>query len=89
MSNRSNAMLVATAIYQGRVAARFGGEIAREDLEQLVYDAVEAADFGSDERKADLYARLAENLMATTTFTAAWDIVEAAMDAVDEVISHG
>ena len=57
--------------------------------EEAVYHAVEVVEFGSDERKADLYAQLAEKITATTPFEEVVSITEAAMDNTDRRFPHG
>lgn len=51
--------------------------------EEAVYHAVEVVEFGSDERKADLYAQLAEKITVSTPFEEVVSITEAAMDNTD------
>lgn len=51
--------------------------------EEAVYHAVEVVEFGSDERKADLYAQLAEKITVSTPFKEVVSITEAAMDNTD------
>ena len=48
-----------------------------------LYHAVEVVEFGEDERKADLYAQLAEILTPDTPFAEVVDLVELAMDNTD------
>lgn len=84
MSNRGNAIVLAGAIY----ARSPGGEFPALDAEERLYNAVDALNYGSDERKADLYAQLCERLTATTTFTSACDIIEVAMDDTDRTVGR-
>ena len=72
MSNLGNAYAVALAIY------------GKEDQEENLYHAVEVTEFGCDERKADLYAQLAEQLTADIPFERVVEIIEAAMDSTDQ-----
>lgn len=51
-----------------------------ERREEVLYDTVATLLF-TDEQKADLYARLAEQLTATTEFNTAMRIVERAIHA--------
>ena len=51
--------------------------------EEAVYHAVEVVEFGSDERKADLYAQLAEKITVSTPFEEVVSITEAARDNTD------
>ena len=78
MSNLGNAYVLATALY-ARDKSKPLGDIC-EDL----YDAVDALGFGTDERKADLYAQLAEQLTNTTSFSDAVVIISTAMDSTDK-----
>lgn len=57
--------------------------------EEAVYHAVEVVEFGSDERKADLYAQLAEKITGSTPFEEVVSITEAAMDNTDRRFPHG
>lgn len=83
MSNKGNAYAVASAIYAGR---KFQDEAA---LAEALYTAVDGLGFGTDERKADLYAQLADNLTPNTGFEDAVRIVEAAMNSTDKVVGRG
>jgi hypothetical protein len=54
-----------------------------EELSDNIYHVVDVLEFGEDERKADLYAQLEENLTASLPFSQAVEIIEAAMDNTD------
>jgi hypothetical protein len=73
MSNKGNAYALATVLY------------ARDTklTSENIYHAVDVLEFGEDERKADLYAQLEENLTASLPFSQAVDVIEAAMDNTD------
>lgn len=73
MSNWGRAYTLATLIY-GWYPDKPLGEIA-----ETIYQAVDNMDFGSNERKADLYAQLAEKLKHTTPFFTAVNIIDDAM----------
>lgn len=57
--------------------------------EEAVYHAVEVVEFGSDERKADLYAQLSEKVTASMPFEQVVSITETAMDNTDRRFPHG
>ena len=78
MSNLGNAYVLATALY-GKDRDR----VFSDRLDYL-YHCVNILGFGSDERKADLYATLAEGLTSDMTFAEACSAIEAAMDKTDE-----
>lgn len=54
-----------------------------------LYDLVDALGFGSDERKADLYAQLEEKLTATTKFADAVVIIGDSMFNTHRRYPHG
>lgn len=54
-----------------------------------LYELVDALGFGSDERKADLYAQLEEKLAGDTKFTHAVVIVADAMTLTHRRYPHG
>lgn len=83
MSALGDAYALATCLY-GRDTAQPLGVIA-----ERIYDVVEAMDFGADERKADLYAQLAEQLSSDTKFHTAVDIIEAAINSTNQRYQHG
>ena len=83
MSNKGNAYVLATALY-ARDRSLPLGEIADQ-----LYDCVDALDYGIDERKAELYARLAEKLTADMLFSRAVAAIELAMDATDRRFPRG
>lgn len=76
-SNLGNAYALATALY-----AR-DRSLPIEDIAEQIYHCVDVLEFGEDERKADLYAQLAENLTADMGFETAVSYIEAAMDNTD------
>lgn len=73
MTALGDAYALAVALY-GRDTSQPLCEIA-----DTLYDLVDVLDFGSDERKADLYAQLAEGLTEDTSFADAVCIIETAM----------
>lgn len=75
---QSKAFIIATALYSKDPD---GTELPIADMEDNLYHAVDVVGFGSDEMKADLYARLAEKLTADTKFTDAVDIIATCMQA--------
>jgi hypothetical protein len=77
MSNKGNAYVVASSLYARDTA------LPMEDLENALYHTIDVLGFGSDERKADLYAQLADTQFADTQFADAVSIIEAAMDSTD------
>lgn len=83
MSNKGNAYVLATALY-ARNKSLILGEIGDN-----LYDCVEALGYGSDERKADLYAQLAERLQANMLFSRAVLCIEVAMDSTDRRFPRG
>lgn len=74
--NLGNAYALATALY-----AR-DKSLPCEEIADNIYHCVNVLEF-EDERKADLYAQLAENLTADTGFSDAVSIIDAAMDSTD------
>lgn len=77
MSNLGNAYALATALY-----ARDRSE-PLEDIADNLYHVVDVIGYGYDERKADLYAQLAEQLKDGMPFEMAVAIIELAMDSTD------
>lgn len=77
MSNLGNAYALATALF-----ARDTSE-PLEDIAHNLYHVVEVIGYGYDERKADLYAQLAESLTDGMKFERVVSAVEAAMDSTD------
>lgn len=77
MSNKGTAYALATAIY----ADTRGPVVDIDDLSDRVYRTLDRTPLGSDDAKADLYAQLAEQLTADTTFERAVNIIEAAIDS--------
>ena len=71
------ALFIATAIYP---LVWDGDGPTWEQRCDILYDTVEQLLF-TDEQKADLYARLAEQLTATTEFNTAMLIIERAIHA--------
>lgn len=76
--NLGNAYALATALYARDTS------LPVEDIADKIYHCVEVLEFGQDERKADLYAQLAEQLTPDTGFLMAQCIIEEAMDATDK-----
>lgn len=83
MSNKGNAYVLATALY-----AR-DKSLPLEDMADNLYHCVEVLEYGEDERKADLYAQLAESLEDGMTFEHVVSAIEAAMDATDRRFPRG
>lgn len=73
------ALFIATAIYP-LVWDDDTPPMPDERREEVLYDTVATLLF-TDEQKADLYARLAEQLTATTEFNTAMRIIERAIHA--------
>ena len=82
-SNLGNAYVIALAIYARDTS------LPLEDIADNLYHAVDVTEFGSEERKADLYAQLVDNLAPDTTFESAVSIIECAMDKTDRGFPHG
>lgn len=74
MSNLGNAYVLASALY-----AR-DRSLPLEEMADNLYHCVEVIEFGIDERKADLYAQLAEVLTDGMGFEQVVALTEAAMD---------
>ena len=83
MTQRGDAYALAIALY-GRDTSEPIGDIA-----DTLYDTVEALDYGSDERKADLYAQLAEGLTGETRFADAVEFITTAMTRTQLRYPHG
>ena len=83
MSNLGNAYVLGLALCARDTA------LPVEDLAENLYHAVDVVEFGEDERKADLYAQLVDNLADDTPFERAIEIIEQAMDKTDERYPHG
>jgi len=83
MSNRGNAYVLATALYARDRSKSFLA------ICEDVYDAVNVLGFGSDERKADLYAQLVDRLTDNMTFSRVVDTIEAAMNNTDREVARG
>jgi hypothetical protein len=83
MSNLGNAYALATALYARDKSKPL------EDMAEQLYHCVEVLEFGEDERKADLYAQLAESLADGMTFEHVVSAIEAAMDSTDRRFPHG
>ena len=77
MSNLGNAYALATALY-----AR-DKSLPIEDIADNIYHCVEVLEFGYEDRKADLYAQLAENLKDGMPFEEVVSIIESAMNNTD------
>lgn len=85
MSNKGNAYALASAIYAGTAGAAV---VDVDDLSDRIYRTLDKSPYGSDDAKADLYAQLAEQLTADTSFERAVNIIEAAMDSTEAAL-HG
>lgn len=83
MSNKGNAYVLAGALYARDTS------LPLEEIADNIYHAVDVLEFGQDERKADLYAQLAEKLTIGMRFEEAVSIIEAAMDKTDERYGRG
>lgn len=83
MSNLGNAYALAGALYSRDTDQPI------EDIANDIYKVVDGIDFGSDESKADLYAQLAENLVADTGFANAVIIINECMDSTQRRYPHG
>lgn len=83
MSNKGTAYALALAIYAGNQEA-----CDVEDTGYRIYKTLDKSSFGSDEVKADVYAQLAEQLTATTTFERAVNIIEAALDSTEQSLKQ-
>lgn len=83
MSNLGNAYVLATALY-----AR-DRSLPLEDMATNLYHCVEVIEFGEDERKADLYVQLAEQLTDGMPFEEVVSKIEAAMDNTNRRFPHG
>ena len=83
MSNLGNAYALATALY-----ARDTSKPLEEICDNL-YHCVDGLGFGTDERKADLYAQLAEQLTNGMPFEQAVNIIEKAMSSTDREVCRG
>ena len=77
MSNKGNAYVLATALY-----AR-DRSLPLEDMAEQLYHCIEVLGYGSDERKADLYAQLADRLKDGMVFADVVVIIGTAMDNTD------
>jgi hypothetical protein len=77
MSNLGNAYALASGLY-----ARDRSE-PLADIADKIYHMVDVLDFGQDERKAHLYAQLADRLTPDLQFADAVLTVERAMDNTD------
>ena len=83
MSNLGNAYALATALY-----ARDTSKPLEEICDNL-YHCVDGLGFGTDERKADLYAQLAEQLTNGMPFEQVVNIIEKAMSSTDREVCRG
>jgi len=83
MSNLGNAYVLAGELYIKDETLPF------EDRSANLHRCIEIVGFGCDERKADLYAQLEENLEAGTPYQEAVLIIEAAMDNTNKRYPHG
>lgn len=83
MSNKGNAYALATAL------RRRYRPLHLEDMAEQLYHCVEVLEYGEDERKADLYAQLAESLADGMMFEHAVSAIEAAMDSTDRRFPRG
>lgn len=88
MSNKGLAIVLATAIYAGNR----GLVVDTTSTAERIYTVIAACpDFRMDEVKADVYAQLAENLTADTTFERAINIIENALSNTTHALKvyHG
>jgi hypothetical protein len=83
MSNLGNAYALASALY-----AR-DKEAPIEAICDNLYHCVDGLGFGSEERKADLYAQLTERLTDGMPFEQVVEVIEAAMDSTDKEVARG
>ena len=83
MSNKGNAYVLAIALY-----AR-DKSLPLEDMAENLYHCVDVLEYGEDERKADLYAQLAESLADGMTFEHVVSAIEVAMDSTDRRLPRG
>lgn len=73
MTQRGDAYALAIVLY-GRDT-----DLPLDSIADNLYDTIEALDYGCDERKADLYAQLAEGLTQDTKFADAVEFISTAM----------
>lgn len=83
MSNKGNAYVLAIALY-----AR-DKSLPLEDMAENLYHCVDVLEYGEDERKADLYAQLAESLADGMTLEHVVSAIEVAMDSTDRRLPRG
>lgn len=83
MGNLGNAYALATALY-----ARDTSNPLEEICDNL-YHCVDGLGFGTDERKADLYTQLAEQLTNGMPFEQVVNIIEKAMSSTDREVCRG
>ena len=83
MSNKGNAYALATALYARDKSAPF------EDICDNLYHCVDGLGFGTDERKADLYAQLTDKLTDGMLFEKVVATIEEAMDSTDREVCRG
>lgn len=83
MSNKGNAYALALAIYADTLHQPI---VDIDDLSDRVYRTIDKSPLGSDEAKADIYAQLAEQLTAHTSFERAVNVIEAAMDSTQAAL---
>ena len=81
--NKGNAYVLATALYARDTS------VPLEEMADNLYHCVEVLEYGEDERKADLYAQLAESLADGMTFEHVVSAIEAAMDSTDRRFPRG
>lgn len=82
MSNLGKAYVLALALYSKDKTETL------ETMADNIYQVVDAMDFGSDDRKADLYAQLIDNLREGTPFEKVVNVIETAMDKTDRRYPH-
>lgn len=82
MSNLGKAYVLALALYVRDKTEPL------ETMADNIYQVVDAMDFGSDDRKADLYAQLIDNLREGTPFEKVVNVIETAMDKTDRRYPH-
>lgn len=79
LSTYTKAIIIATALYAICPVSR--KRASQEDMADSLYETVGALRL-SDDSKADVYAKLAEGLTATTGFREACDVIDAALREV-------
>ena len=83
MANLGNAYALALALYTR------DKQVPCEEKALNIYHCVDVMEFGDDERKADLYGQLEEQLTEGMPFEEVVSLIEAAMDKTDQRYPHG